>query len=63
MRTNLISPRTGYEAVLSGQTQSVTTLIQAGADIDAQEDDGRTALSVLSRHPRFGGEIGRIGGG
>ena len=51
--TNLTSPRTGctylIEAVLSGQTQSVTTLIKAGADIDAQGYDRASALAVASR--------------
>jgi len=53
MGTDLTSPRTGYsyliDAVLSGQTQSVTTLIKAGADIDAQGHDRACALAIASR--------------
>ena len=54
MGTDLNSPHTGYsyliEAVLSGQTQSVTTLQNAGADIDAHAYDRASALAVASRN-------------
>ena len=35
-------------AVLSGQTESVKTLIRGGADINAHRDDGKSPLNVAS---------------
>ena len=36
------------EAVLGRQTESVEALIHAGADVNAQRDDGMSALNVAS---------------
>ena len=42
------SDRCLSEAVLSGQTESVKSLIRGGADINAQRDDGKSPLNVAS---------------